>query len=174
MMLPLNTFVNALARWGERVLGAALIAGVSLNFVNVVGRYLGGFTLTGGDEIEIYILIWISFLGAAIVTWRREHLRMDVLLAMCPPRVRKIVVLGEMTLLFCITSFAAFQSFKYVERIHALGAVSDIAHIPTWIPHSAITIGFAAMALLVLLRGVQKLAGFESRVEMPPRNEAVS
>lgn len=173
-MLPLNTFVNALARWVERVLAVALIAGVTLNFVNVVGRYLGGFTLTGVDEIEIYILIWIAFLGAAVVTWRGEHLRMDVLLSMCPPLLRKIVALTEMALLFCVASFAAFQSFKYVERIHALGAVSDIAHIPTWIPHSAITIGFAAIALLVLLRGVQKLMGFESPGEAQPRNEAVS
>jgi TRAP-type C4-dicarboxylate transport system permease small subunit len=58
-----------------------------------------------------------------------------------------------------VTSFVAWQSFKYVERIYALGAVSDIAHIPTWIPHSAIAISFTAMALIVLLRGLQRITG---------------
>ena len=44
-----------------------------------------GFALNGVDEVEIYILIWIAFLGAALVTWRGTHLRMDVLIAACPP-----------------------------------------------------------------------------------------
>jgi TRAP-type C4-dicarboxylate transport system permease small subunit len=57
-----------------------------------------------------------------------------------------------------IAAFVAWHSFKYVERIYALGAVSDIARIPTWIPHSAITAGFGAIVLIVLLRGVQRLA----------------
>ena len=56
-----------------------------------------------------------------------------------------------------VAGFVAWQSFKYVERIYALGAVSDIAHIPTWIPHSAIAVSFGLMALIVLLRAAQRL-----------------
>ena len=64
-----------------------------------------------------------------------------------------------MAVMLVVTALVAWQSFKYVERIYALGAVSDIAHIPTWIPHSAIAISFAAMALIVLLRGLQRITG---------------
>jgi TRAP-type C4-dicarboxylate transport system permease small subunit len=53
----------------------------------------------------------------------------------------------------------AWQSFLYVQRIYALGAVSDIAHIPTWIPHSAIPLSFALIALIVVLRALQKILG---------------
>ncbi len=56
-----------------------------------------------------------------------------------------------------VAGFVAWQSFKYVERIYALGAVSDIAHIPTWIPHSAIAVSFGLMVLIVLLRTVQRV-----------------
>ena len=58
-----------------------------------------------------------------------------------------------------ISCFVAWQSFLYVQRIHALGAVSDIGHIPTWIPHSAIPISFAAIALIVVLRAMQRVLG---------------
>jgi TRAP-type C4-dicarboxylate transport system permease small subunit len=150
--------VDALVAFLERVLAIGLLAGISLNFINVVGRYLGGYALNGADEVEIYILIWITFLGAAFVTWRGAHLRMDVLIIACPPGVRRIVGLFEMLVMLVIAAFVAWHSFKYVERIYALGAVSDIARIPTWIPHSAITAGFGAIVLIVLLRGVQRLA----------------
>jgi TRAP-type C4-dicarboxylate transport system permease small subunit len=159
LLRSLDKKVDALVTWTERVLAVGLLIGISLNVINVVGRYLAGFALNGVDEIEIYILIWIAFLGAALVTWRGSHLRMDVLLMACPPAVRWLVGWFEMMVMLVVTTFVAWQSLKYVERIYALGAVSDIAHIPTWIPHSAIAISFAAMALMVLLRGLQRITG---------------
>jgi C4-dicarboxylate transporter DctQ subunit len=151
--------VDALVTWIERVLAVGLLVGISLNVINVFGRYLAGFALNGVDEIEIYILIWIAFLGAALVTWHGNHLRMDVLIAACPPVIRWLVGLFEMIVMLAVAAFVAWQSFKYVERIYALGAVSDIARIPTWIPHSAIMISFAAIALIVLFRGIQRISG---------------
>lgn len=159
MLRSIDKKVDALVTWTERVLAVGLLIGISLNVINVVGRYLAGFALNGVDEIEIYILIWIAFLGAALVTWRGSHLRMDVLVMACPPAVRWLVGWFEMMVMLVVTTFVAWQSLKYVERIYALGAVSDIAHIPTWIPHSAIAISFAAMALMVLLRGLQRITG---------------
>jgi TRAP-type C4-dicarboxylate transport system permease small subunit len=161
-MTPVDKVVDALTFLVERVLALALILGISLNFINVVGRYVAGFTMNGVDEVEIYILIWIAFLGAAVVTWRGEHLRMDVLLSACPPWVQKAEAVIETLVMFVVTAFVAWQSFLYVEKIHSLGALSDIARIPTWIPHSAITIGFGSMALLVVLRGMKKVMGVPS------------
>ncbi len=171
-MASVKRFVDALTLVVERVLALVLILGISLNFINVVGRYLGGFTLTGVDEIEIYFLIWIAFLGAAVVTWRGEHLRMDVLLMAYPTWVRKAEAVFETLVMFVVTTFVAWQSYLYVGRIHALGALSDIARIPTWIPHSAIMIGFASMAVLVVLVGIRKISSpisSASPVQSEPR-----
>jgi TRAP-type C4-dicarboxylate transport system permease small subunit len=161
LLRAINKPVDALVKWIELVLAVGLLVGITLNVVNVIGRYLAGYALNGVDEVEIYILIWIAFLGAALVTWRGTHLRMDVLIMACPPAVRWVVRLFEMAVMFAVSAFVAWQSFAYVERIYALGAVSDIAHIPTWIPHSAIAISFAAIALIVLVRGLQRITGVE-------------
>lgn len=157
-MGKVDKVAEAIASALERVLAVALIAGIVLNFINVVGRYLSGYTLIGADEIEIYILIWVAFLGAALVTWRGDHLRMDVLLVVCPTIVRKAVAVAEIGVMLAVTAFVAFQSFRYVERIYALGAVSDIARVPTWFPHSAVFVCFATIALIMLVRCVQRLA----------------
>ena len=174
MLRSIDKHVDALVTWTERVLAIALLIGISLNVINVVGRYLAGYALNGVDEIEIYILIWIAFLGAALVTWRGTHLRMDVLIAACPPAVRSIVAWFEMLVMLTVSAFVAWQSFRYVERIYALGAVSDIAHIPTWIPHSAIAVSFTLIVLIVLLRGLQRIAGPADHVahNAPERSES--
>lgn len=159
--------MDALTHWAERVLALALLIGVSLNFTNVVGRYSAGYALNGVDEVEIYILIWMTFLGAVVVTWRKQHLRMDVLLNACPPKVRKAVAAAEALTMLAACTFVAVQSAVYVERIYSLGAVSDIARIPTWIPHSAIAVNFAFMALIVLLRSALNLLGQGSVMPEP-------
>jgi len=156
-MQTLNATVNRLTTAVERVLGIALVAAISLNFVNVIGRYVAGFTLTGVDEVEIYVLVAITFMGTAVVFWKGGHLRMDVLLNACPPVVRKSVAVAETVVTLAVALLMAFQSLRYVQRIHALGAVSDIAHVPTFIPHSAVFVCFAAIVVMVILRTVRAL-----------------
>ncbi|MBI1201340.1 MAG: TRAP transporter small permease subunit [Rhodopseudomonas sp.] len=129
-----------------------LMAAIGLDFVNVVGRYTGGFTVLGADELEIYALIWIAFLGAAGVSWRRQHLRMDVLYHGSPPMARRFIAGVEAVAMFVVTGFVAVQSFSYVAKLYALGVRSDIVGVPMWLPHLAVGLCFAAMAVIVALR----------------------
>ena len=138
----------------ERALGIGLIVAILFNVVNVTGRYVTGFTLTGIDEVEVYLLIWIAFLNAAVVSWRREHLRMDLMVNALPEPLQRAVYLFEAVVILLVTAFVAYTSFLYVQRIFRLGAVSDLAHIPTWIAHSAVFVGFGLMAVMAFYRGI--------------------
>ena len=142
------------AAWAtERVLALAFLVAVCLNFLNVIGRYLVGYTPSGTDEIQIYIMVWMAFLGAAIITWRDQHLRMDVLYQRFPAYLRMLVRGFEFLVFLLIASFVTLQSFYYVLKMLNLGQVSDLAQIPVWIPHAAVVVGFALMVLIILRRG---------------------
>jgi TRAP-type C4-dicarboxylate transport system permease small subunit len=144
--------VDSAAALVERILAVALIAGICLNFINVCGRYLADISIGGSDEIEIYILIWIAFIGGAVVSWRGQHLRMDVLLETVGASARRLVTWAEVIVTGAVSAFVAYQSILYVRKIYTLGAVSDIAQLPTWIPHSAVPIGLTMMVAATALR----------------------
>ena len=55
----------------------------------VVGRYVFGRSLTWTEEVPRYLLIWISFLGAAACVARREHVGFDVLFNKLPEGMRR-------------------------------------------------------------------------------------
>src|ERR1041384_7606431 len=55
---------DRIARVIELVLAMAFIAAVLLNFTNVVGRYLFGISLLGSDEVQVFIMVGATFLGA--------------------------------------------------------------------------------------------------------------
>lgn len=159
----INQRVDSLVAAVEIILAISLIVGIALNFLNVIGRYLFSVTIHGSDEVEIYILIFICFLGAATVTWRGLHLRMDVAIEAVSGRFRRWALWLEFVVTGIVAAFAGYYSFLYVKRIHSLGAVSDIARLPTWIPHSSVVLGLALIFIFLMLRIWIGAAGGERR-----------
>ena len=146
-----DAFTTAL----EKLLGLALIAAVAFNFVNVVGRYVFGTTFLSADEVQIYIMVYIAFLGAAVATWRRVHLRMDVLAQRLPKAVQRALAGAELALILLLAGFVLYESSQYVVQMARIDARSNNAAIPMWIPHSAIVAGFGLIAALSVLQVIQ-------------------
>lgn len=147
---------DLVARALEVALAIALIGAVALNFVNVVGRYGFGSTMTIADELQTYAMVWIAFLGAGVVTWRGAHLRMDVLAQRLPSRLQKILAWVEAALVLVLGSLITWVAWQYVAQMYHLAAKSQTAGIPMWIPHSALLVGFALIVLASILRAAQR------------------
>lgn len=56
------------------VLGALILAGVGINFANVVGRYVFLKPIIWAEEVLVFIMVWCVMLGATLVTWENQHL----------------------------------------------------------------------------------------------------
>lgn len=57
----------------------------------IVARYGFGQAVSWTEEVPRYLLIWISFLAAAVCVLRREHVGFDVLFNKLPTKVRRPV-----------------------------------------------------------------------------------
>jgi TRAP-type transport system small permease protein len=146
--------------WGiERTLAYAFIVAVGMNFFNVVGRYGFGITILSADELQIFIMVFMTFLGAAVVAWRGQHLRMDVLVNALPAPIRRLVRIVELAVIVALASFVLWNSTFYAEQMFIFGRVSDMGQVPMWIPHGAVAAGFGLIAFVACLRLVQILTG---------------
>jgi TRAP-type C4-dicarboxylate transport system permease small subunit len=141
-----------IARVIELTLAFAFILAVLLNFTNVVGRYVFGISLLGSDEIQVFIMVGATFLGAAVVTRRNQHLRMDVLVQFMPAWMRRVLRIAEQLLLIALASFVITQSFFYARQMLRIGRTSDMAGVPMWIPHGAVVLGFALIVIVTAWR----------------------
>jgi TRAP-type C4-dicarboxylate transport system permease small subunit len=156
-----SRILDRLTGWIERALAYAFIAAVALNFINVVGRYGFGATMLSADELQIFIMVFMTFLGAAVVAWRNQHLRMDVLVNALPPLVRRLIKIAELSVIVILAAFVLWNSTYYAKQMFNIGRVSDMAQVPMWIPHGVVAAGFGLMALIAGLRLVEILAGRE-------------
>ena len=144
---PPGQFIARLSRGVDRLLGLVLCAVVGLNFVSAAARYLGGRAILGADELQVYAMVWLVFLGGAIVSWRNSHLRMDVLSSKLLGTAATLRELFEGVLTLVVCGVMSGVSLRFVLQIHDMGQRSDGAGIPMWIPHAAVFVGFGLMTI---------------------------
>jgi len=106
--------------------------------------------------VQIFIMVAMTFLGAAIVTRRNLHLRMDVLIRFLPAPVRVALRVAEQVLLAALAGFVLTQSYFYARQMWRIGRTSDMAGIPMWIPHATVALGFG-LILVVALCGLVRM-----------------
>jgi TRAP-type C4-dicarboxylate transport system permease small subunit len=146
----LRFFFSTLPHW---LMGALMLAGVSISFANVIARYLFGAALFWAEEVLVFMMIWGVFLGTVAAAYNREHLCMDLFSAGGPGGRLGRFLNAAMTLtLLACCGFLVFQSWKVVSLFFQGGSVSVSAGVPKWIPHAAIPVGFALTAVAVLAR----------------------
>jgi C4-dicarboxylate transporter DctQ subunit len=143
---------DGIARAVERMLAWCFIAAVLLNFANVIDRYVFDRSILSADEIQVFLLVAMVFLGLPVVTWRRKHLRMDVVIDGCPPNIRLAARILETMVFLVAALFVCWESFLYTWDMYVLGRTSDMAGIPMWIPHSLVALGFGLSVLALMIR----------------------
>ena len=142
--------------WTNRVLrvvaGALLCASIALNCANVIGRYFFNASIFWAEEIMLYLMVGCVFLGNGPVAWTGRQIRMDVIVAMMPAKVRDAMHLfAELMLILTALAIILFSS-SVVRDLYNFDQRSQSAELPLYIPQSLIPIGFAIMAIMVALR----------------------
>ncbi len=81
----------AVVRWFCIALAGALFV---IIVAAIVARYGFGRAVSWTEEVPRYLLIWISFLAAAVCVLRREHVGFDVLFNALPTPARRALGVG--------------------------------------------------------------------------------
>ena len=134
------------------LLGTLLLVSIALNFANVVARYAFQAPIIWTEEILTMILLWCVFLGAGLVTHRGEHLRMNVVSDLLPPKWRQALRVAYTVCTVAVLLFILVQSVRIVATFISYGQKAAVTELPIAIPHLAIPLGFALMLLALLRR----------------------
>jgi len=131
----------------EKLLGALFCAVVLLNFCSAAARYSGATLFIGADEVQVYTMIWLIFLGAAATGRRGLHLRMDLLTLRLPAPAARWRRRFEAALTLLVCGTMSWLSFTFTREMVAMGQRSDAAGIPMWLVHAAPVAGFLGLSL---------------------------
>jgi len=150
--MPTSRALTAVLRGIRALLGILILAGVVLNFANVVGRYVFWRPIIWAEEILVFIMIWCVMLGATLVTWENAHLRMDAVYQLGSPRARRWLNLVSTAAFLVAGLFVLVQSTRVVALVASTGQRSVAAEVPMAIPYGAIPVSFALIVAIAIWR----------------------
>ena len=139
-----------------------MLAAVALNLANIVGRYLFGWAIVWTEAVLAVWLIWSVFIGVAVVTYRGEHLAMDLVSASLRGRWRAANNLVMFVAFAGCLAFAAWQSAKVVALMFKTGQTHPSIGIPLWLPNLAILAGLVLSLCALGLRARAYVLGRRS------------
>jgi TRAP-type transport system small permease protein len=84
----MQTLIDRLVRWA---LAANLGCMTSVVFVSVFFRYVLNRPLAWTEELASLLFAWLTFVGAYVGFRTRSHIRIDTLMTLLPPPVRRMI-----------------------------------------------------------------------------------
>jgi TRAP-type C4-dicarboxylate transport system permease small subunit len=134
------------------IAGVLLILSVTLNFANVVGRYVFNASIYWAEEVMLFLMVGCVFLGNGVVAWSGRQIRMDVVVSMMPAKVRDAMYLfSELLFIVVAVTIVAF-AMPVMRDLWAFDQRSQSAEVPLVYPQALIPIGLSLMVLLVVAR----------------------
>ena len=144
-----RALVGALVAFIQALTAVLLLVAVAINFANIVGRYAFMRPIASAEEVMLFLLVGIVFLGNSVVGFEGKQLRMDVVLQVLPARLRRALeVLADLTMIaVCVTLIVL--GWPAIEMLAAFDQRSQAADIPLVIPQALVPIGLGLNAFLV-------------------------
>lgn len=133
----------------EEALGAAAIAAICLiSFGNVIVRYATNYSFAFTEEFSVFLLAFMTFVGASAAFAANEHIRITFFLDIASPGVRwvlELITLAATTIMFALIVYygaeVTYEEWYWGETSPGLG-------YPTWI----YTIWLPILCVAILLR----------------------
>ena len=132
---------------------AILFALMVLTFADVVLRYLFNRPIRGGFELTELALLVLIFAGLPLVSHADEHVTMDFVDRVLPPRAREMVVRAVHALCAAVMFFLTWQAWLKAGKIGAYGDTTEVLRIAV----APFVYFMAAMILLTALVHVYKV-----------------
>jgi len=138
--------LNEAANLATRLTCAALAAGIfAVTFLQVFFRYVLNSSLLWAEEVGIYAMAWLTFLGSSLLLRDWGHIGINVLLRKAPDRARVVLVFCvEATVLLFLLFLAYYGTttalFGFSRRSPSMG-------FSTWWLKLAVPIGAVLMTL---------------------------
>jgi TRAP-type C4-dicarboxylate transport system permease small subunit len=153
------TLISGLVAAIRGLTACLLLIAVALNFANIIGRYLLSAPIAWAEEVMLFLLVAVVFLGSSVVSWEGRQIRMDVVLHMLPVPLRRglevIADLATITVSIAIIWFA----WPVISMLVEFDQRSQAADFPLFVPQGLIPVGLGLTALLTAIRLARELGG---------------
>lgn len=125
-------------------------------FIDVVLRTFFRTSIFVADELSIYFMIYVSFIGAAMTMKAGAHIKVDLLYKLLSKKARLWMDAVTMILGTIICFIVTYQCVNWVRYTYTTNFISpSTLETPMWIPMSVIPIGLFLWSLQYMVEAIK-------------------
>ncbi|MDD4569719.1 MAG: TRAP transporter small permease [Tepidanaerobacteraceae bacterium] len=137
--------IKGLTRIIEKFCTLLFIIMTVITFFQVISRYFFGISYFWADEMSIFSMIWLVFLGASISVSHNAHTRIDYFISLFPPKIKKWI---EIFNNFICMTFIILVTYYGLDVIKlTMKNVSTGLKIPMGIIYGSLPVSGVLMAI---------------------------
>lgn len=156
--------INLFTKIVEYICGFMLVLLTVATFAQVVSRYVFNHSFNWSEELAIYVMIWMVFLGASVSSLRGGHTRIDFFIMLMPYRVREIFEKIGQVVCCVFSGYLASCTLPVLEltmkmKTPALRIPTGVMYISVLVSGSCMVVFFAIQAVRhfrCVIRGEEK------------------
>jgi TRAP-type C4-dicarboxylate transport system permease small subunit len=134
-----------------------IIITTSLVMLNVIMRYFFKTGIYWSEEVATACFVWSVFIGAAAGYKHKAHVGVDMLVNLCPPTLKKIIIIVVDLILLLINGYITYIAVIYLSLSYK--KPTPVLGISTAYISSSILVSFALMtiyAVYFLIQDIRK------------------
>lgn len=137
------TFNRKLEKVENVILSWSIIIMAALLIFNAVGRTIFNFSVGAINEISVYLMMFLTFIGLSNAARKGKHIIMSAVLDIVPFKVRKaMIVIGDIvTIVFMVAMI--YLTASYTGFVYSTGRVLPSMSVPMWTMMIVMPLGFA-------------------------------
>jgi len=156
----------------ETITAIGMASVVAIVIGEVTLRAVSGSSFIITEEYSRYMMIWIAWIAIAIGVYEKLHIRITILLDKFSIRLRASAELAGDLVILLFAAVTFFATLKLLPSLQGQGTVTLGAPVRMSWFYFSLPFATALMALFILLRLPERLAGF--REARPAKEETVS
>ena len=158
-MLALARALETLGKLVRLVATLVLLVSVAINFANIIGRYFLNAPLEWGEEVMLFLMVGMVFLGAVVITTQGRHIRMDLAVAMLPARLQNAVSAFGILCEGIAGGLVVWLGVPVVQELMEFDQRAEASNLPLAYPQAIVPFGMGLIALICIGRLILLLGG---------------
>lgn len=138
--------------WERAIAGAALAVVCVAVTWGVVARYVAPRPAAWTNELATIGFAWVVFPGAAAGMKRGLHIGVDLVTALLPPSMQRLIAIAVSLFLALALAYVAWLAIQL--GIKSWSRPTPVMRLPSSVVHAAAVLGFASMAVQSLLKAL--------------------
>ena len=151
----MKLFLKIFSWLEEAVMVVGMLVMVTLNFLNVVARYLlpqSPFSFT--EELTVLIFVWVTMFGIACGYKRHSHTSLSLITDMLPNFLQRIFIILSTLASTVLVVLLAYLGTRMIQNQIKYNQIMTALKIPEAVASAAIPVGAVVILVRVLQVGI--------------------